>query len=376
MSDETLLYGAQPPEEPPPPSYPVRFDIDAPPEVGRLSTFFRLVLLLPLAFALYVLSSASLVPFYWITIIVRGRPVAWVFNAVVAIQRFNMRIMAYALLTTDRYPPFDGDWPVDYEVEMPERIQRRKLIIWKTLASIPHLFVLIVLWFAVTVCVVIAWFAIMFTGRFPLGLRGFVIGWLRWIARVGAYWMSLRDEFPPFSLSAEAGSPTRSTHIASGVGGGLLVGGAVAGIVAIVLATASTETTQVAYDDLLNGTSSDSLLLNDVQITLLGAIDPYTFRDGLFVADDDKRFIAFGVDFLNLSNSDHTISKGDFHLKDTDEGHDPFLISFGHSQGPATIESDDGTVMVAIFELGADADPTVLEYEPRFLQKAKFEFTR
>jgi hypothetical protein len=58
-----------------------------------------------------------------------------------------------------------------------------------------------VLWFVVVVVVVIAWFAILFTGRFPRGLHGLVEGWLRWDARLTAYLMSLTDRYPPFSLT-------------------------------------------------------------------------------------------------------------------------------------------------------------------------------
>jgi hypothetical protein len=74
------------------------------------------------------------------------------------------------------------------------------LFVWKTVASIPHFIALVVLWFVVLVLTFVAWFAILFTGRYPRGLYDFVSGFVRWGARVGAYWTSLTDEYPPFSL--------------------------------------------------------------------------------------------------------------------------------------------------------------------------------
>lgn len=206
MTDDTVLYDAQPP--PQPPAYPVSFDVEGPAEVSRLSTFFRIILFIPVLVFLAVIGTiggggvlGGLLLAHWISVLIRGRPVGWIYRTIVAIQRFAFRAYTYFFLITDQFPPFEGDWNVRYEVEQPERIQRKQLVIWKTLASIPHVIALVVLWFAVIVCVVISWFAILFTGRFPRGLHGLVEGWLRWYARVTAYVMSLTDSYPPFSLT-------------------------------------------------------------------------------------------------------------------------------------------------------------------------------
>ncbi|MEE8369417.1 MAG: DUF4389 domain-containing protein [Dehalococcoidia bacterium] len=74
------------------------------------------------------------------------------------------------------------------------------MAVWKIITSIPHFIILIFLSLAAFVVVVIAWFAILFTGRYPRGLHGFVAGVLRWSLRVQAYIFSLTDEYPPFSL--------------------------------------------------------------------------------------------------------------------------------------------------------------------------------
>lgn len=206
----------------PPPEYPVRFEADYVEPLSRLSTLFRLILMIPLIIVAAILTSGfdvsardetarrslefssgtlgGLIIVHWIAVFLRRRPVAWIFGAIVAIQRFALRALSYVLLLRDKYPPFEGEWSVRYEVDMPEQLSRWKLIIWKTIASIPHFIILLVLWFVVVAVTVISWVAILFTGRYPRGLHNLVSGWLRWNARVGAYWISLTDRYPPFSL--------------------------------------------------------------------------------------------------------------------------------------------------------------------------------
>ena len=216
MTDDTVVYDAQPPQ---PPAYPISLEVEYQEKLSRLSTLFRLILLIPLAIFVTIIAGTvdgdtvgdgasytlgtlgALVLAHWIVILLRRRPVNWVFDVIVHIQRFTLRATAYFLLLTDKYPPFEGDWLLRYEVEKPETLSRWKILFWKVITAIPHFIILIVLWFVVVVVVLIAWFAILFTGKFPRGLHGLVAGWLRWEARVTAYVMSLTDEYPPFSLT-------------------------------------------------------------------------------------------------------------------------------------------------------------------------------
>ena len=216
MTDDTVVHDAQPPQ---PPAYPISLSVDYQEQLSRLSTFFRLILLIPLAIFVTILSSSvdgaalgdgawyslgtlgTLVLAHWIVVFLRQRPVSWLFDVIVHIQRFVLRAAAYFLLLTDEYPPFEGDWLLSYEVERPEEISRWRLLFWKFITAIPHFIILIVLSFVVAVVVVIAWFAILFIGRFPRGLHRLVEGVMRWEARVTAYVMSLTDEYPPFSLN-------------------------------------------------------------------------------------------------------------------------------------------------------------------------------
>ena len=78
----------------------------------------------------------------------------------------------------------------------------RWLPLAKWFLAIPHYIVLAFLGIAAAVCIVIAWFAILFTGRYPRGLFDFVLGVGRWSVRVSAYaFLLTTDRYPPFSLS-------------------------------------------------------------------------------------------------------------------------------------------------------------------------------
>jgi hypothetical protein len=143
---------------PPAPPYPVSFEVTGPDKLSRLSTFFRIILAIPLLFFVFLLSGSItafsfavgvggglisvIMLLHWITVLVRGRPVSWAWGTIVAMQRFSLRSYSYFFLITDRYPPFDGDWYVQYDVEKPERIRRRQLLLWKTFASITHCIIL------------------------------------------------------------------------------------------------------------------------------------------------------------------------------------------------------------------------------------------
>jgi hypothetical protein len=112
-------------------------------------------------------------------------------------------VLSYLALVTDVYPSTDEDQSVHIDIPYPD--VKKDLVSWyplvKWFLAIPHYIVLAFLIFAAGVCVVIAWFVILFTGRYPKGLFDFVIGVYRWGLRVMSYaFMLVTDKYPPFSL--------------------------------------------------------------------------------------------------------------------------------------------------------------------------------
>ena len=136
----------------------------------------------------------------WAAVLVRQYVPHWLFDFQVALMRFQARAYGYLALLTDRVPAFEGEYPIDFDVRYPDKLNRWKVAVWKIITSIPHIIILFFLYLAVFVVVVIAWFAILFTGRYPQGLHTFVAGVFRWSLRVQAYIISLTDDYPPFSL--------------------------------------------------------------------------------------------------------------------------------------------------------------------------------
>jgi hypothetical protein len=118
--------------------------------------------------------------------------------------RFSTRIGAYGLLLRDEYPATDEEQAVHLDFAYPNvgTNLNRWLPLVKWALAIPHYIVLAFLLVGVIVAWVIAWFAIMFTGRYPRGLFDYMVGVMRWSLRVQAYaWLMTTDQYPPFSLN-------------------------------------------------------------------------------------------------------------------------------------------------------------------------------
>jgi uncharacterized protein DUF4389 len=137
-------------------------------------------------------------------ILFRQKYPRWWFDFARELTRFEYRVGAYLALLTDKYPSTDEEQSVHLEVDYPdvERDLNRWLPLVKWLLAIPHYIVLVVLTMLAIVAILIAWFAILFTGRYPRGLFNFVAGVGRWTLRVQAYaFLLVTDRYPPFSLS-------------------------------------------------------------------------------------------------------------------------------------------------------------------------------
>ena len=186
-------------------TYPLVFDVEYPERLSRWLIFVKWLLAIPHLIILYALMAVAeiIAVIAWFAILFTGRYPKGMFDFVVGIFRWQHNLTAYIALLRDDYPPFSlsaGQYPVTYDVEYPERLSRL-LIFFKWLLVIPNLIVLALVGIAYYVTLIIAWFAILFTGRYPEGLFRFAVGTIRWSARVNAYIWLLRDEYPPFGLA-------------------------------------------------------------------------------------------------------------------------------------------------------------------------------
>ena len=205
------------------PRYPVEYSVDYPDrDLNRLTTAFRLIWTIPIAIVLATLSGEHAAGYeygqYWhfgaalggglflgplLMILFRQKYPRWWFDWNLELTRFSSRVTVYAALLDDRYPSTDEQQSLRLDLRYPDVPSdlNRWLPIVKWFAAIPHYIVLTFLGLAALVCVVVAWFAILFTGRYPRGLFDFVVGVGRWTLRVAAYaFLLTTDRYPPFSL--------------------------------------------------------------------------------------------------------------------------------------------------------------------------------
>jgi hypothetical protein len=192
-------------------------------ELNRLTTFFRLFTVIPIAIVLAFVSGGGgwggaggdtqytlavgggglLFAAPLVMILFRQKYPRWWFDWNLQLLRFSNRVGAYLALLRDEYPSTDEEQAVHLEIQYPDARSdlNRWLPLVKWFLAIPHYVVLLFLAVASVVVVIIAWFAILFTGRYPRGLFDFVVGVIRWSNRVTAYAFVLTtDRYPPFSL--------------------------------------------------------------------------------------------------------------------------------------------------------------------------------
>jgi Domain of unknown function (DUF4389) len=209
-----------------PPVYPARLDVDYPDQLNRATTFFRLLLVIPIAIVYGLLTTgvtktvytesgqavsttsggiaAGLFMATLLMILFRQRYPRWWFDFALELTRFGTRLGAYVALLTDEYPSTADEQRVHLEIDYPdvEHDLNRWLPLVKWFLAIPHFFVLFFLTVAAFFVIIVAWFAILFTGRYPQLLFDYVVGVTRWWLRVEAYaFLLVTDRYPPFTLT-------------------------------------------------------------------------------------------------------------------------------------------------------------------------------
>jgi hypothetical protein len=204
-------------------AYPVGFSVDYPDrELNRLTTALRIFTVIPIAIVLGTIGGFTgdwgsdtdratvaiggtgllfLPPL--LMIVFRQKYPRWWFDWNLQLLRFINRVGVYVALMDDRYPSTDEEQAVRLNVRYPDARQtlNRWLPLVKWLLAIPHYVVLAFLYIGVVLAVIAAWFAIVFTGRYPHSIFDYVEGVVRWHNRVVAYaFILVTDEYPPFRL--------------------------------------------------------------------------------------------------------------------------------------------------------------------------------
>ena len=201
-------------QQPPTPTagaYPATFTFDPPETIARWRVIGNIILAIPHFIIAYVLNIVAEVLAFvaWILGVFTGKVPEGILGVIAMYVRYSTRVSIYASFLKEEYPPFTfattladpGDDPrvrVDF---VPETEGRNRLtIFFRIILAIPHIIVLALISIVAFFVYVIAWFAVLFTGKWPTGLRNFVVGLTRWTTRLNAYMYLLTDKYPPFSF--------------------------------------------------------------------------------------------------------------------------------------------------------------------------------
>jgi hypothetical protein len=200
-----------------PSTYPVTLEFDPPEQIARWRPFVHWLLAIPHYLVLLAIQIVAFVVavIAWFAILFTGR-LSYSFAGILTMAvRYQTRVTMYVYFLREEYPQFDIDaTPADPGVDTRLRVssepalenRNRLTTAFRFILAIPHWIVLAALGYAVGIVALIAAFAVLFTGRWPTGLRDFVVRYERWYVRVGGYSMLLTDEYPPFSLDDGGGA--------------------------------------------------------------------------------------------------------------------------------------------------------------------------
>jgi Domain of unknown function (DUF4389) len=195
--------------------YPVSFEADAVLEGrNRLTTFFRGIVVIPWAIvaALYAIVAEICAVIAWFAIVFTGRYPEGLYNFNAGYLRMSTRVNGFYYLLNDEWPPFGGeegpDYPVRVGVPEPLGAYDRLKTGFRLILGIPVFLLAIVQSLILSVCAIIAWFAIVFTGKLPEGLFDPIRSASAYITRATAYFLLMTEDWPPFSFEQEAVAPS------------------------------------------------------------------------------------------------------------------------------------------------------------------------
>ncbi|MBK9341685.1 MAG: DUF4389 domain-containing protein [Dehalococcoidia bacterium] len=382
--------GPQPstPKWVPPPRerYPMEFEVEYPEHLSRWTTLIRGITVIPLLVLLplfqYFAQFALMIGFtavFW-----RRKYPGWLFSGLSGSFAYAARSHSYWLLLTDRFPSFSKEEsPVTLNFDEPPsgHLSRWRVLLWKSILLIPHWIVLSFLGIAVVAVTVIAWFAILFTGRYPRGLFQFTVGVQRWYWRTMGYFASFNDRFPPYGLSAEDGPASNGATVANGIIGGLVA----AGYAAIFVTAAAVGDNPVTadnldYDRVVNGQQQPSHRFREdfgteeVLLRLTRAVDPGESLAEIIRPAPGERMIVFQWTVVNGTGSGALVERDAARVKveyteDGDRKTSTFsaaVIGVNNVTAPANVSAFGTATVQAVFVVPEDAEVLELRFSGGF----------
>jgi Domain of unknown function (DUF4389) len=200
---------ASPPPPPVPVGFPLQLEFDGPEKIARWRPLVHWLLAIPQFVVVYVLAIVQRIVFIisFFAILFTGNMPEGLFAFNTMVLRYQWRVVSYALFMRESYPEFafpmeltdPGTEPAKLSTEAAPRLSRG-LIFVKWFLAIPHYICLLVLGIGLYIVAIIAFFAVIFTGSWPAGMRNYVVGVIRWSSRVNLYILLMTDQYPPFSL--------------------------------------------------------------------------------------------------------------------------------------------------------------------------------
>ena len=191
-------------------AYPIDLGVETPDRIARWRPLVQWILAIPLFIVLYIYRLVAEVSAVigWFAALVTGQLPEALGDVIAGYYRYAWRTYSYSWFLRDQYPPFGpaigypdpGNDPAWFEVRRGTELSRL-MVLFRIILVIPQFIVILFLFIALYVVMVIAFFAVLFTGRWPAGLRKFVIDASRWVLRVDAWFYLLADPYPPFSLN-------------------------------------------------------------------------------------------------------------------------------------------------------------------------------
>jgi hypothetical protein len=184
--------------------YPVTFEADYVEKRSRLTTFFRLLLVIPhvIVLAFYAIAAGVVVIIAWFALVFTGRWPRGMYDFVAGFFRYGTAVHGYFYLLTDQYPPFGPDvdsYPVRLNIAPPQEEYSRLKVLFRIILAIPPYIIAYAMNIVMQVGAFLAWFAIVVLGRQPKGLQDMIVLGMSYQQRAYAYMALLAEDWPPFT---------------------------------------------------------------------------------------------------------------------------------------------------------------------------------